>query len=153
MTGASGTASKLVRVPPWTESTRAGEDDVDLAVEVGDQVGERVAGGAQVDRAFQGLVEQRGDRLGEAVDRGFGAGVGCELNPGADRLDVGGVEELRMRQGYLGFGDVGVGAAFGVGQRCRQRRVVAALGAAFELQGKSLGLKPRLEQPPTWKRF
>ena len=37
----------------------AGELDVDLAVQVGDEVGQRVVGGAQVDRPLERLVEQR----------------------------------------------------------------------------------------------
>ena len=68
-TGASGTVSKVVRRPPLTVSIVAVEVDVDLAVEGGDDVGQLVRGGAQVDRAFQGLVEQRGLGLGEADHR------------------------------------------------------------------------------------
>ena len=87
----------------------ADQVDVDLGrVQGGDQVGQRVVGGAQVDRALQRFVEQRRGRAGarrrsEAL-RAFFAG-GCafgELHPGADRLDVGLFEELGVRQGDLG---------------------------------------------------
>ena len=58
--GASGTVSKVVRMPGLDGVDEADRGDVDLAVEVGDDVGQRVAAvGAQVDRAFQRLVEQR----------------------------------------------------------------------------------------------
>ena len=62
----------------------AGEDDVDLAAQVGDQIRQLVGRAAQVDRAFDRVVEQRRDRAGEAVDRGGGALPGGELDPGAD---------------------------------------------------------------------
>ena len=69
-------------------------DQVDLnrlrggAPERRDEIGQRVAGGAQVDRAFDRVVEQRGDRPRVSVDRARGALVGGELDPGADRPDV-----------------------------------------------------------------
>jgi hypothetical protein len=50
------------------------------------QVGQVVGGGAQVDRAFQGLVEQRREGAGVAVDRSLRAGGGGELDAGADLL-------------------------------------------------------------------
>ena len=86
-------------MPPLIGVDAAVQDDVDLAVQVGDQVGQLVGGGAQVDRAFERLVEQRRDGRGVAVDRARRAGVGGELHPGADRADVGLVEELRVGQG------------------------------------------------------
>ena len=60
-TGASGTVSKVVRRPAMDGVDVAVEGDVDLAVEGGDDVGESalVGAGAQVDRAFEGLFEQR----------------------------------------------------------------------------------------------
>ena len=70
MTGASGTVSKLVRRRAVDGVDLAVEIDVDLAVEGGDEVGQLVRGGAQVDRAFEGLFEQRGFGLGEADHRG-----------------------------------------------------------------------------------
>ena len=85
----------------------ADQVDVDLAVQGDDQVGQRVGGGAQVDGAFQGLVEQRREGPGVAVDRALGAlgavaGAGGELDAGADGADVVLVEELRVRQGDRG---------------------------------------------------
>ena len=77
----------------------ADQGDLDLAVQVGDQVGQLVGGAAQVDRAFDRAVEQRRRRFGEAVDARRRAGVGGELDPGADGADVGVVEELGLRQG------------------------------------------------------
>src|SRR5215207_7209316 len=59
--------------------------DLDLAAQVGDQVGELVVGGAQVDRPVEGIGEQRADRAGVAVDRALRALIGGELHPGADR--------------------------------------------------------------------
>ena len=48
--------------------------------EVGDEVGELVAGaGAQVDRAFEGLFEQRGFRLGVAEHRAGGQFAGQSI--------------------------------------------------------------------------
>ncbi len=69
-----------------------------------DEVGQGVFGGAEEDRAFEGLVEDRGVGDGVAVDRagravGAVAGAGGELDPGADGADVGLVEELGVRQG------------------------------------------------------
>ena len=52
---------------------------------------------AQVDVPAQRLVEQRGDRGRGAVDRVRRAGVGGELDPGADGADVGVVEQLVLR--------------------------------------------------------
>ena len=60
----------------------AGEDDVDLPAQVGDEVGQLVGRAAQVDRAFDRVVEQRRDRPGEAVDRGGGALAGRRTGPG-----------------------------------------------------------------------
>ena len=52
MTGTSGTKSKVLRIPPFTESTPSDQVGVDFASPEGShQVGKRVAGGAQVDRA------------------------------------------------------------------------------------------------------
>ena len=64
-----------------------------------------------------------------------------ELHPGADRADVGLVEERRVGQGDLGAGDVGVAAAFGAqhspaGRGCR-RAWSPPLRLSF-----SFGLKP-----------
>ena len=52
----------------------ADEDRVDLAVEVGDDVGEFAFAtvGAEVDLAFQGPVEQRAPGFGPPEDRSFG---------------------------------------------------------------------------------
>ena len=88
VTGASGTTSKVLRMPPLTESIRPASSTSNWPLQGGDQVGQRVVGGAQVDRAFQRLVEQRRGRLGVAVDRGGGAVLGGELDPGADGADV-----------------------------------------------------------------
>ena len=102
------------------------------ARELGDQVGQFVAGGAQVDRAFQGLVQQRRNRPGLAVDRAGGAFAGRALRFAADRVDVLLSEEQRGRQGDLGGADVGVAGLRRDGRR--QARVLAALGAALQAQ-------------------
>ena len=76
----------------------ADEVDVDLALEVGDEVRQRVVRGAQVDRAFERFAEQRREGPGAAVDRFLRAVVGGELDPGADLRQAGLVEEERVRQ-------------------------------------------------------
>ena len=82
----------------------ADQVDVDLALEVRRRCRGALfaAVGAQVDRAFEGLFEQRGFGLGEAEQRSRRAlaGLACgELDPGAGALDVGVVEELGVGQG------------------------------------------------------
>jgi hypothetical protein len=74
-------------------------DEVDLAVEVKHYVGEFPcpAVGAEVDLAFQGLVEKGGEDPCLAEDRGLGAFVFCELGSGAG---VGGAQEL-SRYSYV----------------------------------------------------
>ncbi len=67
------------------------------APEGNDEVWQFVGGAAQVGRARHWVIEQRRRRRGFAVDRALWAAVGCELHPGADRADVGLVEELRPR--------------------------------------------------------
>ena len=96
--------------------------------------------GAQVDGAFEGLFEQRGFGLGEADDRArrapfAGDRAFGELDPGAGVLDVGVVEELGVGQGDRGAGDVGVGAAAGVGEVGVQGGVAGVLGGAGEAAG------------------
>ena len=63
VTGASGTASKVLRMPPFDRVDAPAEVDLERlggrAFEVGDEVGQLVGGGAQVDRPFQWVVEQR----------------------------------------------------------------------------------------------
>ena len=86
----------------------ADQVDVDLALEVGDEVRQRVVRRAQVDRAFERLAEQRRERPRLAVDRFLRAVVGGELDPGADRREARLVEEQRVRQADRGAGDVGV---------------------------------------------
>ena len=105
--------------------------DVDLAMERGDEVGQRVVRAPEVDRAAQGLLRERRGRGGEAVDRAFGALIGGELDPGADGPDVVLGQELRMGQADDRLGDVGV-VALGVVQHRFQGRVIGALGAALE---------------------
>ena len=85
---------------------------MDLAVEIGDEVGELVAeAGGEVDRAFEGPVEQRGDRLGVAENRAGGAAACVELDPGAGALDVGVVEDLALGQSDGDRGGVGFARA------------------------------------------
>jgi hypothetical protein len=67
----------------------------DLAAEEGDEVGQRVIGGAQDEVTFNRVVEQGRDRLGVTVDRGGGTGVGAELDPRTDGADMSVLEELR----------------------------------------------------------
>jgi hypothetical protein len=98
---------------------KASLDRVDAAVEIEgdrlargssqrrDHVGQLVGGGAQVDVAFQGIVKQRGQHLDVAIDRACRAGVGGVLHAGADRAEVGLIDELRVRQGQ--FGPCGAG--------------------------------------------
>ena len=88
--------------------------DVDDAVQGRDQVGQLMVGGAQVDRAFERFVEQGRGRPGVAVFGSFGAGLGGELDPGADDPDVGVVEQLALGQSHRDA--VGIGFAGG----CRQ---------------------------------
>ena len=134
VTGASGTVSKVVRMPPLIESTRPTRSNWigwwAGPLQGADHVGQFVARGAQVDRAFQRVIEQRAGRFDVAVDRARRAGIGGELHPGADRADVGLVEELRVRQGDHGAGDVGF-AGLG-GEDRAKARVGAAVGRAEE---------------------
>ena len=79
------------------------EVDADFAVQGEDEVGQVVAGGPQEDRALERFGEQRGVGLDVAVDGALGAPgavarAGGELHAGADRADVGLVEEGRVRQ-------------------------------------------------------
>src|SRR4051812_30474907 len=84
------------------------QDDLEWAMQVGNQIGQRVGGGAEVDRSFQRLVQQWADRTGMPVD-GPGRTRPCrELNPGADRADESLLQELGMRKGDNRFGDVGI---------------------------------------------
>ena len=76
----------------------ADDVDVDQPVHRQHQVGQRVVGAAQVDRAFDRVVQQRRPCFREAVDRAGRAFVGGELEPGADRPDVPLIEEDRVRQ-------------------------------------------------------
>ena len=85
--------------------------DLDLALEVGEQVGQGVVRGDQVDGAGERIFEQRRFGRGVAVDRPRRAFVGGQLDAGADRLDVGLVDQLRARQGQRRAGDVGVAGA------------------------------------------
>ena len=65
------------------------EDDLDRArAQVGDQVGQLVGRGAQVDVAAQRFVEQRRKGDGVAVDGACGAGLGVELRPACRLADV-----------------------------------------------------------------
>ena len=120
---------------------------VDLAVEGGDEVGELAGAtvGAEVDLAFEGLFEQRGFGLGEADIGARGAAFAGdvafgELDPGADGPDVGVVDELGGRQGDGSAGDVGVGAAAGIGNDGVHGGVASLLGGAGETHGE-LGLE------------
>ena len=73
-------------------------DVADLAVEVGDEVGEPVRADAEVDGAFERFFEQRGVGLGVAEDGAGRASAGA--NCSACRcLDVGVVEDLAGGQG------------------------------------------------------
>ena len=74
-TGASGTVSKVVRIRFVDRVDPAVEFEVDLAPAGGDDVGQSVGGGAQIDRTFQRLFKQRGFGLGEADHRGGRAGA------------------------------------------------------------------------------
>ena len=65
-TGASGTVAKVVRMrTPSLDLDEADRVQVELAVEVGDEVWQFAfaAVGAEVDRAFQRLVEKRAEGL------------------------------------------------------------------------------------------
>jgi hypothetical protein len=53
--GASGTPVKVARMPPFLESTGDGFD-VDDPAQGGDEVGQVVVGGPEVDGAFQGQM-------------------------------------------------------------------------------------------------
>ena len=114
--------------------------------EVGQLVGRRSAGR----RGLQGVVDQRAESLDVAVDRARRALVCGELHPGADRAEVGLVDELRAGEGE------------GERWRCSlrpawRRRRLSGAGGRRGGSGRrgaalSLGLKGSAEQPPTWKR-
>ena len=154
VTGTSGTASKVFRSAPLTESVLPASSIsigwLEGPLKPTTRSGSLLAGGAQVDVAGQRVVEQRRGRRGGAVDRPRRAGVGGELDPGADLADVGVVEEGRLRQLDLGGGDVGVAGPGGQGawRLGWARRLTLPLSASFRF-----GLKPRSLQPPTWKRL
>ena len=119
----------------------AGELDVDLPVQVGDQVGQFRARGPQVDGARQRLVEQRRRRRRRAVDRVRRARVRRELDPGADGADVGVVEQLVLRHRDRRRG----GCSLRPASSCSsvlQRRVAAPLGRARQLQARASGRRP-----------
>ena len=149
-TGTSGTISKVLRSRPLLVGVGdAGELDVDLAVQRGDQVRQFVFGvRAQVDRAFERAVEQRRRRFGEAVDRVRRAFVGGELDPGADVADVRLFEDQRFRQRDLRARDVGVAGAGDEGRP--QFRFLRSASGRRRSAGRACGLKPRLSQPLAW---
>src|SRR3954471_655006 len=89
-----------------------------------------MVGRPQVDRPFQGLIEQWGPCFRSSVDGPFGAFVGRELDASADRADVFLGKELGVRQSYRNIAEVGISMTRL--QRRRQSGVVAAFGAAFE---------------------
>ena len=139
VTGTSGTASKVLRSAPLTESVLPASS-ISIgwrggALEADHQVGQLVGGRSAGRRCRQRVVEQRRGRRGLAVDRAGRAGVGGELDPGADPVDVGVVEEGRFRQLDLGAGDVGVAGPGGQG--CLRlgwaRRLTLPLSASFRL--------------------
>ena len=84
--GASGIAAKVVLMPPRIESIRAEASMSTMPLQVEDQVGKIVVGGAQVDGAAQRFVQERGEGSRLAVDRALGAGVSGELGPEAGQL-------------------------------------------------------------------
>ena len=114
--------------------------DVDLALELGDDIGELsfTAVGAQIDGTFEGLFKERGYCLCETEERSRGALVGGELNPGAGALDVGVVEELGVRKGDRDAGDVCARAGLGEGQFRLKRRVTGVLGGTGD-PGSEIG--------------
>jgi len=81
--------------------------------------------GDRFDVALEREVEERGDRLDVAVDRARRAFCGGELDPGADRAEVGVFDELRVRQGDREGADVGV-----AGAACRGEGIGGAGSAA-----------------------
>ena len=104
VTGASGTVSKVVRMPPWTWSTWPSRTMSIWPFRAATRSGRLWPRSAQVDRAFEGLFEQRRLGLGVAdirAGRALFAGVfpSANCDPGAEVLDVGVVEELRGRAG------------------------------------------------------
>ena len=165
VTGASGTEAKMLRIwrpspfELWeTESTKPTRLKSSLgAVEGGDEVGELAFAtvGAQEDRAFKRLVEQRGDRLGFAVDRGGRALFAGDLAA----LNWTRVQTVPMwalsRNSERGRMTWALAMLASPGLRRQDRfegRVLAALGAAREAESLSLGLKGRAAQSAAWKR-
>ena len=73
VSGTSGASSTLARSPPLIGVDPHRRFGIDLAVQGEDDVGEVVVGAAQVDRAGERLVEQRGQRPDVAVDRALRA--------------------------------------------------------------------------------
>src|SRR5262249_25323254 len=107
------------------------QDDVDrTAVQGGDQVGELVRGGAQIDVAAQRIVEERGVGDGGAVDRSLRAAVRIEVGPGADLADVVLGEELGVGQGHRDFLQVRVAGTTSGKGRSQFRESAAASASA-----------------------
>ena len=139
MTGASGTASKVLRIRPFDRVDVADQVDVDLAVvQGGDQVGELVFGGAQEDRAFERFVEDRGDRLAVAVDRAgraLFAGAGACLNWTLVQMVLMWALSRNSECGRVTWARPMLASPVPfIGQVGLEGRVVAALGAALEAQ-------------------
>ncbi len=109
-----------------------GDDDVDLPLQVDRDVGQLPFGGAQVDRARQRLVENRGGRHRPAQHRAGRTSAVGEVGGDAGRADVRAVEQLALGQRD---GDVAqVGFAWFGRQHRLDRRLTPPPDAARELQ-------------------
>ena len=132
-TGASGTVSKVVRIASWTVSTWPSKTMSIWPLQVGDDVGELVGGGAQVDRAFQGLCRAGGFLPSRSRSPRRRAVVGGELDSGAGILDVGVIDQLGGGRVTEVCGDVGVTGIGGQGRV--QGGVAGPLGRSGEPEG------------------
>ena len=104
------------------------------AVQGGDEVGQVVVGGAQVDRAFERFVEQRREGPGLAVDRAGRAVRRRRTARGCRRADVGLVEEGGAAAGARpGLLEVGVAGPWRV-EDARSAGWAPRLVPPFELQ-------------------
>ena len=126
------------------------EQDADpIGAQVGEQVGEAAGRFAQVDRAFEGAIEERAPEARVAEARGAWTALGGQPSA-AEGADVVGVEQLAGREGEACAGEagfVGVGAQNGA-----QGGMAVAGKATGEMEGEA-GLEARAPpQSPTWKR-
>ena len=111
------------------------EQDADpVGAQVGKQVGEAAGRFAQVDRTFEGVIEERAPEARVAEAGGAWTVLGGQLSA-TEGADVVGVEQLAGRQGEACAGEAGfVGAG---AQNGAQGRMAVAGKAAGEMEGEA----------------